>query len=86
VASIALLVALGGTGIAAVAVTAPVNSVNTAALRNSAVTNPKLHNDAVTTAKGQERLAEEGRLRGRADSGRPAGAARRERIPWSEER
>lgn len=50
-ASIALVVALGGTGVAAVAVTAPANSVNTTALRNSAVTNPKLHNDAVTSTK-----------------------------------
>jgi hypothetical protein len=51
VASIALLVALGGTGVAAVAVTAPANSVDSAALKNGAVTNPKLHNDAVTSTK-----------------------------------
>lgn len=51
VASLALLVALGGTGIAAVSATAPPNSVNTAAIQSGAVTNSKLHADAVTTAK-----------------------------------
>ena len=51
VAAIALLVALGGTGVAAVAVTAPANSVNTAAIKTGAVTNPKIHGDAVTSAK-----------------------------------
>lgn len=51
IASIALLIALGGTSIAAVTATAPSNSVNTAALKNSAVTNPKLANNAVTGSK-----------------------------------
>jgi|SRR5581483_64727 len=51
VASLALLVALGGTAVAAVATTAPPNSVNTAALKNGAVTNSKLHADAITTSK-----------------------------------
>ncbi len=51
IASIALLVALGGTSIAAVTATAPSNSVNTAALKNSAVTNPKIANNAVTGSK-----------------------------------
>jgi hypothetical protein len=53
IASIALLVALGGTGVAAVAVTAPANSVNTAALKTGAVTSPKLHSNAVTSSKVQ---------------------------------
>ena len=51
IASIALLIALGGTSIAAVTATAPSNSVNTAALKNSAVTNPKIANNAVTGSK-----------------------------------
>jgi len=51
VASIALLVALGGTGIAAVSATAPANSVNTAALQNNAVTAAKIHGSAVTNPK-----------------------------------
>ena len=51
VASAALLVALGGTGIAAVSVTAPRNSVSSAAIKNGAVTNPKIANNAVTTTK-----------------------------------
>ena len=51
VASLALLVALGGTGIAAVTSTAPPNSVNTAAIKTGAVTNAKLHADAVTSSK-----------------------------------
>ena len=42
VASIALLVALGGTSMAAVTATAPANSVGTAALKTNAVTNPKI--------------------------------------------
>jgi hypothetical protein len=51
VASIALLVALGGTGYAAVSATAPANSVNTAALQNGAVTDSKIHGSAVTNPK-----------------------------------
>ena len=51
IASIALLVALGGTSMAAVTATAPANSVNTAALKNNAVTNPKIGGNAVTGDK-----------------------------------
>ena len=51
VACLALLVALGGTSIAAVSQLVPRNSVGTVQLRNSAVTNPKLRNNAVNSAK-----------------------------------
>ncbi len=51
IASIALLVALGGTSMAAVTATAPANSVNTAALKKNAVTNPKIGGSAVTGDK-----------------------------------
>ncbi len=50
VACIALLVALSGTGIAAVAAL-PNSSVGAAQLKNNAVTNPKIANNAVTGAK-----------------------------------
>jgi len=50
VACIALLVALGGTSVAAVSQLAR-NSVGTPQLRNGAVTNPKLRNNAVNSAK-----------------------------------
>ena len=50
VACIALLVALGGTSIAAVSALAP-NSVGPVQLRTGAVTNPKLRNNAVTGVK-----------------------------------
>jgi hypothetical protein len=50
-ASIALLVALGGTGVAAVQATAPKNSVNTAAIQSNAVTAAKIAANAVTNAK-----------------------------------
>jgi hypothetical protein len=50
VACIALLVALSGTGIAAVGQLAR-NSVGTPQLKNNAVTNPKIANNAVTGAK-----------------------------------
>lgn len=50
VACLALLLVLGGTGIAAVA-SVPNNSVGTAQLRNNAVTAPKIASNAVTSAK-----------------------------------
>jgi hypothetical protein len=50
VASIALLAALGGTGIAAVA-NVPDNSVGTSKIKNNAVTAPKIASNAVTSAK-----------------------------------
>jgi hypothetical protein len=50
VACIALLVALGGTSVAAVSQLAR-NSVGTPQLRNGAVTNPKLRNNAVNSSK-----------------------------------
>ncbi len=50
VACIALLVALGGTSVAAVSQLAR-NSVGTAQLRNNAVTAPKIANNAVTAPK-----------------------------------
>lgn len=50
VACIALLVALGGTSVAAVNQLAR-NSVGTPQLRNNAVTNPKISNNAITSAK-----------------------------------
>ena len=50
VACIALLVALSGTGLAAVAAL-PINSVGTLQIKGSAVTNGKIANNAVTGAK-----------------------------------
>lgn len=50
VACVALLVALGGTSIAAETALAP-GSVTTAAIRNGAVTTTKLHSNAVTLSK-----------------------------------
>jgi hypothetical protein len=54
VACIALLVALGGTSVAAVSQLAR-NSVGTPQLRSGAVTNPKLRNNAVNSAKVRPR-------------------------------
>jgi len=54
VACLALLVALGGTSVAAVSQLAR-NSVGTPQLRNGAVTTPKLRNNAVTSAKVRNR-------------------------------
>ena len=51
VACLALLVALGGTSVAAVSQLVPRNSVGTAQIRNSAVTNPKIRNNAVNSTK-----------------------------------
>jgi hypothetical protein len=50
VACLALLVALGGTSVAAVSQLAR-NSVGTPQLRNNAVTNPKIRNNAVNSSK-----------------------------------
>ena len=50
VASIALLVALGGTSVAAVSQLAA-NSVGTSQLKNNAVTTPKIKNSAVNASK-----------------------------------
>lgn len=50
VASVALLVALGGTSVAAVTAV-PKSSVGTSQLKANAVTNPKLANSAVSNAK-----------------------------------
>lgn len=50
VACLALLVALGGTSVAAVSQVAR-NSVGTPQLRNGAVTNPKIRNNAVNSTK-----------------------------------
>jgi len=55
VACLALLVALGGTSIAAVNQLVPRNSVGTAQLRNNAVSTAKLRNSAVTGAKVRNR-------------------------------
>jgi hypothetical protein len=54
VACIALLVALGGTSVAAVSQLAR-NSVGTPQLRNNAVTNPKITNNAINSAKVRPR-------------------------------
>ena len=54
VACVALLVALGGTSVAAVNALAP-NSVGPVQLRAGAVTNPKLRNNAVTGVKVRNR-------------------------------
>jgi len=51
VACIALLVALGGTSIAAVNQLVPANSVGPRQLQFGAVTNPKIRNNAITSAK-----------------------------------
>jgi hypothetical protein len=51
VACLALLVALGGTSIAAVNQLLPRNSVGPAQLQFGAVTNPKIRNNAVNSAK-----------------------------------
>ncbi|MGH7541476.1 MAG: hypothetical protein ACRELC_10795 [Gemmatimonadota bacterium] len=54
VACLALIVALGGTSVAAVSQLAR-NSVGTPQLRNGAVATPKLRNNAVTSAKVRNR-------------------------------
>jgi hypothetical protein len=55
VACLALLVALGGTSVAAVSQLVPRNSVGPLQIRNGAVTNPKIRNNAVTSAKVRNR-------------------------------
>jgi hypothetical protein len=50
VASLALLVALGGTSVAAVSVVVPRNSVGTAQLKTNAVTGAKVKNHSLTLA------------------------------------
>ena len=80
VASIALIVALGGTSVAAVSALAP-SSVGPVQLKTGAVTNPKLRNNAVTGAKVHNRSLTAadfvaGSLpRGPAGPAGPAGAA-----------
>jgi hypothetical protein len=54
VACLALLVALGGTSVAAVSQIKR-NSIGTVQLRNGAVTNPKIRNNSVTSAKVRNR-------------------------------
>ena len=51
VACLALLLALGGIGGAAVTQAPPKNSVGTAQLKSNAVTTPKIKNNAVAAAK-----------------------------------
>ena len=83
VACVALLVALGGTSVAAVSQLAR-NSVGPAQLQFGAVTNPKIRSNAVTSAKVRNRSLAARRLRAGAAAGgadRSAGAcgARRSR-------
>ena len=65
VACLALLVALSGTGVAAVSVVAR-NSVGTLQLRDDAVSRPKIRNNAINSAK----VAARSLLRSRAPSKR----------------
>jgi hypothetical protein len=55
VACLALLVALGGTSVAAVSQLVPRNSVGTAQLRDNAVARVKVRNNAINSAKVQNR-------------------------------
>jgi hypothetical protein len=55
VACLALLVALGGTSVAAVNQLVPRNSVGTAQLQFGAVSGPKIRNNAITSAKVRNR-------------------------------
>jgi len=65
VACIALLVALGGTSVAAVSQLAR-NSVGTPQLRNGAVTTPKLRNGAIATAKVRNNAITSAKVRNRS--------------------
>jgi hypothetical protein len=69
VAVIALIVALGGTGYAAI--TLPAHSVGTGQLKKAAVTTSKIRRDAVTTSK----------VKPDALSGRDINEARLQRVP-----
>jgi hypothetical protein len=51
IACLALAVALGGTGVAAVSQLVPRNSVGTAQIRDNAVTRAKIRNNAINSAK-----------------------------------
>jgi hypothetical protein len=73
VASIALLAALGGTGIAAVA-NVPNNSVGTAKIKNNAVTAPKIAGNAVTSAKIAQGTIQPADLSAAAKTAGPQGA------------
>jgi hypothetical protein len=80
VAALALLVALGGTSIAAVSITIPANSVGTAQLKNDAVTTTKVKNGSllkVDFRTGQIPAGPRGPIgpRGPAGPAGPAGAA-----------
>jgi hypothetical protein len=55
VACLALLVALGGTSVAAVSQLVPRNSVGTAQLRDNAVARVKVRNNAINSSKVQNR-------------------------------
>ena len=55
VACLALLLALGGTSVAAVSQLVPRNSVGTAQLRNNAVATAKIRNNAITSPKVRNR-------------------------------
>lgn len=68
VACLALLVALGGTSVAAVQALAP-NSVGTAQLRANAVTAPKIRNGAVTNAKLANNAVTNSKLRNSSVTG-----------------
>jgi hypothetical protein len=63
VAGIALLVALGGTSVAAVSQLVPRNSVGTAQLRTNAVSNAKIRNQAVTDSKIRRNTITSSRIR-----------------------
>ena len=79
VACLALLVALSGTGIAAVSALAP-NSVGTAQLKSSAVTNPKLASGAVTSAKVRNSSLRRVDFAAEPAAGRQAGATRAQPV------
>lgn len=68
VACLALLVALGGTSVAAVQALAP-NSVGTAQLRANAVTAPKIRNAQVTNAKLANNAVTNSKLRNNSVTG-----------------